>query len=107
MGQIDAITAVLRAIDAGQRPILLESWTGVKHELSPLTHAFIVANLVNFEQVECSQPLPEWEGSFPDGDYYHITMIGHKGLIQIAMPANGAISPANGRPSDEATNHNV
>lgn len=67
MEHIDAITAVLRAIDAGQRPILLESWTGVKHELSPLTHAFIIAKLVHLEQVECAQPLPEWYGTFPEG----------------------------------------
>ena len=88
MGHINAITAVLRAIDAGQRPILLESWTGVKHELSPLTHVFIIANLVHLEQVECAQPLPEWEGAFPkDGGYYHITLSGHEGLVQIAMPA--------------------
>lgn len=87
MEHIDAITAVLRAIDAGQRPILLESWTGVKHELSPLTHAFIIAKLVHLEQVECAQPLPEWEGTFPeDGGYYHITLSGHEGLVQIAMP---------------------
>ena len=82
MEHIDAITAVLRAIDAGQRPILLESWTGVKYYLSPLTHAFIIAKLVNLEQVECAQPLPE------DGGYYHITLSGHEGLVQIAMPAS-------------------
>lgn len=86
MEHIDAITAVLRAIDAGQRPILLESWTGVKHELSPLTHAFIIAKLVHLEQIECAQPLPEWEGTFPEG-YYHLTFEGHDGLVQIAMPA--------------------
>lgn len=60
MEHIDAITAVLRAIDAGQRPVLLESWTGVKYYLSPLTHAFIIAKLVHLEQVECAQPIPEW-----------------------------------------------
>lgn len=91
MGHIDAITAVLRAIDAGQRPILLESWTGVKYYLSPLTHAFIIAKLVHLEQVECAQPLPEWEGTFPeDGGYYHITLSGHEGLVQIAMPQPNA-----------------
>ena len=62
MEHIDAITAVLRAIDAGQRP-------------------------VHLEQVECAQPIPEWYGTFPeDRGYYHITLRGHEGLVQIAMP---------------------
>lgn len=86
-----SIIEILKAIDEGRYPLLLETRDGEAierpYKLREGTRAEVFYRLMRFDQIEVDTALEAWGRDYPRGGY-HYTFAGVENeLIQVAIPA--------------------